>query len=61
MEVNKLKILYDAIKPSSEPSIENPTKKDVVSMLNFAVQHMDEFSALEGILKAMIIYKKNET
>lgn len=55
MEMNKLKILYDAIKPIDEPSIENPTKEDVASMLNFAVHYMDEFSALEGILAAMAI------
>ena len=54
MEINKLKILYDALKPIEEPTIENPTKEDVASMLNFAVHYMED--GLDGILDAMEQY-----
>lgn len=54
MEINKLKILYDAIRPAEEPSIENPTKEDVASMLNFAVHYMED--GLDGVLDAMEQY-----
>lgn len=54
MEINKLKILYDAIRPAEEPTIENPTKEDVVSMLNFAVHYMED--GLDGVLDAMKEY-----
>ena len=54
MEINKLKILYDAIKPYPEASIENPTKEDVASMLNFAVHYMED--GLDGVLTAMEQY-----
>lgn len=54
MEINKLKILYDAIRSVEEPSIENPTKEDVKSMLNFAVHYMD--NGLDGVLEAMETY-----
>lgn len=56
MEVNKLKILYDAIRPAEELTIENPTKEDVESMLNFAVHYMDD--GLDGVLEAMKQYTK---
>jgi len=54
MEINKLKILYDAIRPAEEPTIENPTKEDVASMLNFAVHYMED--GLDGVLTAMEQY-----
>mgnify|MGYP003529429924 CR=1 FL=1 len=54
MEINKLKILYDAIRPAEEPTIENPTKEDVASMLNFAVHYMED--GLDGVLDAMKKY-----
>ncbi len=54
MEINKLKILYDAIRPAEEPTIENPTKEDVASMLNFAVHYMED--GLDGVLDAMEQY-----
>ncbi len=54
MEINKLKILYDAIRPAEEPTIENPTKEDVASMLNFTVHYMED--GLDGVLDAMDDY-----
>jgi len=54
MEINKLKILYDAIRPAEEPTIENPTKEDVASMLNFTVHYMED--GLDGVLTAMEQY-----
>lgn len=54
MEINKLKILYESIRPAEEPTIENPTKEDVESMLNFAVHYMED--GLDGVLTAMEQY-----